>query len=56
MVQFLPQRVQGVQVLEGDELRPVITDDFVLIPNPRECDPARKYVVRFRAERVAAGL
>lgn len=56
MVQFLPQRVQGVQVLEGAELQPLITDDFVLVPNPRECDPARKYVVRFRAERVSAGL
>ena len=48
-VQFLPQRIKNIQVIEGAELKPVITDNFILVPNPRECNPARKYQVVFRA-------
>ncbi len=48
-VQFLPCRIQPAQVLEGAELSPVITDDFVLIPLPGKCDPNRVYRVVFRA-------
>jgi len=50
IVEFLPQRVKHVKVISGDELKPVITDDFVLIPNPRECEPNKKYEVVFEAE------
>jgi len=53
IVAYLPGRVRGVEILDGADLDPVITDDFVLVPNPRECDPQRSYVVRFRAEPVA---
>ena len=49
MVQFLPERIGDAEVLSGAGLKPVITDDFILIPNPRECDPSRDYVVTFRA-------
>jgi len=49
-IQFLPHRVKQVQVIEGQELHPVVTDDFVLVPNPRLCDPARAYRVIFRAQ------
>jgi zinc protease len=49
IVQFLPRRVKDVQVLEGAPFKPVITDDFILVPNPVTCDPARKYRVVFRA-------
>ncbi len=48
---FLPHRVRQVQVVEGQELRPLITDNFLLIPNPQVCDPQRVYRVVFRAER-----
>ena len=48
MVQFLPQRVKNVEVTAGGDLKPIITDDFILIPNPRECDPQRVYRVVFR--------
>jgi len=37
----------------GKALNPVVTDDFILVPNPRECDQNRKYVVRFRAKEIA---
>jgi hypothetical protein len=49
LVQFLPQRVKDVQIIEGAEFKPVITEDFVLVPNPTTCDPARRYRVVFRA-------
>ncbi len=30
--QFLPLRVQNVKIVEGAELKPVITDNFILVP------------------------
>jgi zinc protease len=49
IVQFLPQRVRDIEIVEGKDLRPVITDDFVLIPNPRESRPGQTLRVVFRA-------
>jgi zinc protease len=49
IVQFLPHRIQSAQVLEGADLNPVITDDFVLVPNPKEGQPGKEYRVVFRA-------
>ncbi|NQT81702.1 hypothetical protein HQ563_01665 [bacterium] len=49
IVQFFKSRLKGVELLEGADLEPVIADDFLLIPNPRSCDPNRAYRVRFRA-------
>jgi zinc protease len=53
-VQYLPQRVSNVELLEGQEFKPVVTDDFILFPNPGECDPDRKYVIRFKAVAIDA--
>jgi len=50
ILQFLPHRVREVRIIEGNEYEPVITDDFILVPNPGTCDPAKKYIVRFRAK------
>lgn len=50
MIHFLPERIGTVEILEGQELQPVITDDFVLVPNPRKCDPAKTYRVVFRPQ------
>ena len=52
MVQFLPDRLEMLELLEGADLNPVIADDFVLIPNPRKCDLTREYVVKFRARKL----
>lgn len=51
---FLPQRIQAasVQVIEGSDLQPLITDNFVLLPLPESCDPERVYRISFRADRV----
>ena len=32
IVQLLPKRLKGIKIIEGDDLKPVITDDFILIP------------------------
>ena len=50
IVQFLPHRIKDIAIVAGEELNPVVTDDFILIPNPRECDPDRKLIVRFKAK------
>lgn len=52
IVQLLPKRVKNVEITAGKELSPVITDDFVLIPNPRVCDPAKTYRVGFKATNI----
>jgi zinc protease len=46
-VHFLPRRLGKVEVVEGADLNPIITDDFILVPNPGKCDPAREYRVVF---------
>ena len=50
MVHYLPGRFGEAKVIEGEDLRPVVTDDFVLVPNPGECDPNRVYRVVFEAK------
>jgi len=52
IVEFLPGRVGGVEILEGEEWSPVVTDDFILVPNPGEGEAIR---VRFRAKVVGEG-
>jgi len=51
IIQFLPERIGAVELLAGEDLNPVISDDFILVPNPRECDPEREYKVVFRLKR-----
>jgi zinc protease len=50
IIEFLPRRVKNVRLLEGSDLHPVITDNFVLVPNPKVCNPVKEYKVVFRAE------
>ncbi len=52
LIQYLPCRIKRAQVLEGGELEPVITDDFVLVPNPGKCPQGKTYRVVFKAERM----
>ena len=53
IMQMLPKRVKNVEITRGQELSPVITDDFVLIPNPRVCEPGKTYRVEFKATYVS---
>lgn len=52
IVELLGHRIRDVKIVEGGDLNPVITDDFVLIPNPRIVDPSREYRVTFTASRI----
>jgi len=52
ILQYLPRRIQAAQVIEGADLDPVITDDFILVPNPGQSQPGRVYRVVFRADPV----
>ena len=52
IVAFLPKRIDAgkVEILEGKELNPTIADDFILVPNPKTCEPAKVYRVVFRGK------
>jgi len=49
IVHWLPERIKDIRVVRGTELNPVITDDFLLLPNPRDYDPSVVYEVVFTA-------
>jgi zinc protease len=48
---LLPHRIQiaSVQIEEGADLEPLITDNFILVPLPKSCDPGHVYRIAFRA-------
>ena len=48
-IAFFPKRLGAVKILEGAGLNPVITDNFILVPHPGDCDPSKKYRVVFAA-------
>lgn len=48
-VQLLPARIGPASVIEGADLSPVITDDFLLVPHPGACDTHRAYRIVFAA-------
>ncbi len=52
MIELLPQRIKEIKIVAGADLNPVITDNFILVPNPRKCDPNRTYEVKFTAKPV----
>ena len=49
IVQFLPHRIRNVKILDDNKLSPVVTDDFILVPNPRTYDSGKMYQIRFSA-------
>ena len=51
IVQLLPHRIRAasVQLTAGADLQPLITDNFILIPRPKHCEPGRTYRVEFTA-------
>lgn len=49
LVQFFDGRLKDFKVLEGAHLLPVLTDSFLLVPNPKQCDVNKKYRVVFTA-------
>lgn len=54
IVQFFPHRLKDIEIVSGKDLAPVITDNFILIPNPKICDPNKTYRVEFKANLVTS--
>lgn len=52
IIHYLPCRASAAQLLEGAEFKPVITDDFVLVPMPAQFQQERPFRVVFRAKTV----
>lgn len=52
IVAYLPHRVANVRIVAGGDLDPVVTDDFVLVPNPGRHTEGREYRIVFEADRV----
>ncbi|MBN1127112.1 MAG: hypothetical protein JXA82_19070 [Sedimentisphaerales bacterium] len=50
IIQFLPQRCKDIRLLTGQNLKPVITDNFILIPNPHVVENTSEYRVSFQAQ------
>ncbi|MFW6161964.1 MAG: hypothetical protein ACODAJ_04295 [Planctomycetota bacterium] len=51
-VVLFPHRLKEVEVVEGGELQPLITDNFLLLTRPKKLEAGETYRVVFRAERV----
>ncbi len=52
LVHLLDHRVKDVQIIDGADLKPVIADDFILVPRPQRGEPTPAYRVVFHAERI----
>lgn len=50
VLQYLPRRIGPVTIVEGAEWKPIVTDDFVLVPQPGKSGPAWPCRIVFRAE------
>lgn len=49
-IAYLPRRVRAVKITSGAEWNPIVTDDFILVPNPGVCDSAKPMRVTFTAQ------
>ena len=52
ILHYLPTRVENIEILSGQELQPVIADDFLLIPNHLAKSNQENLQVQFRASPV----
>ena len=50
-VLLFPHRLKDVEIIEGSDLSPVITDNFLLLPKPTKLEKGKSYKVVFRATR-----
>lgn len=53
IIAILPHHIQpkSVQILEGTDLKPLVTGNFILVPNPGKCESSQSYRVVLRASR-----
>lgn len=48
LVEFFPKPVGAMEVVSGQEFKPVIGDDFILVPNPRKTPADGRLRITFR--------
>ena len=56
---LLPDRLKDIEVIEGAELFPLITDNFIMLMEPGKFEKGKTYDVVFKAEKIepsAAGV
>lgn len=46
-IAFFPKRLNEVKIVEAENLSAVVTDDFILVQRPKNCDPNLTYQVTF---------
>ncbi|MEZ6055927.1 MAG: hypothetical protein R3C01_04410 [Planctomycetaceae bacterium] len=51
IVQLLPQRLKDIKLIEGENWKPLLADNFLLVPNPKEGDKAIR--IRFTGQPIA---
>jgi hypothetical protein len=53
-VQLLPHRIDAasVKLIEGAELKPLVTGNFLLVPLPRDSETKASYCVVFTAKEI----
>ena len=51
-VEFFEHRLKEIEILSGSEYGPVVTDDFILVPNPPSDQKAQAIEIVFRAKAV----
>ncbi|MBO94272.1 MAG: hypothetical protein CMI32_05160 [Opitutales bacterium] len=54
-IAFFDKRLRSAEVVSGKELNPIITDNFILVPNPPSKQPAKSFEIVFRAKEAGSG-
>jgi zinc protease len=49
---LLPHRIKQVEILQGEQFAPLVTDNFIILMKPGEFERGKTYRVVFRAERI----
>ena len=50
IVQHFSNRLKNIEIIDDSGLNAVVTDNFILVPNPKNYDPAKNYSIKFKAE------
>ena len=49
---LLPHRVKDIQIVKGQELKPLVTSKFIMVMAPGKLDKGKTYEVVFTAKEV----
>jgi len=52
VIEFLPHRLKDISITNGSELKPVITDNFILVPLSGDFEKGTQIKITFTAQRI----